>query len=126
MILRKFLIINIVLILLLSPVLNLFISSAKYPSILLNNDELDFWDDNWSFRQEIILPISTDNEYAVFQPIDIKIVFDNPCWAKNEILHSIRVCCWDGKQWDDLESQIYNLNSSGNSFITRYTFVSCM
>lgn len=68
------------------------------------------WRDDWSYKQEILLPISTDSKAAIYQPIDIKIEFDQKCWAKNSLEHSIRVCCWDGTKWHELESQIYDLN----------------
>lgn len=72
------------------------------------------WDENWSYNQEIIIPFSTDTDITHFQPIDIKIGFKNPCWGKNEKEHSIRIVCWDGKEWHELESQIYKLEIKNN------------
>ena len=52
------------------------ILSHEPPSYLWNND--------WSFYQEINMPIKTNDLYSKFQPIDIKIEFENECWAKDE------------------------------------------
>jgi len=56
------------------------------PTTLLASppDEDPWWDDDWSSRKEIIVPIDTSNEYAHYQPVDIYLEFDKPCWAKNE------------------------------------------
>lgn len=72
-------------------------------------EELPSWNTNWRYRQEIILPISTDNKYAKFQPIDIEINFKNPCWGKDELLNSIRVAVWTGQHWEEIESQVYDI-----------------
>ena len=92
----------------------LFLLIPSYPSIAYSNH----WDNNWSYSQEIIIPFDTSLDIAHFQPIDIKIDFNNPCWAKNDLEHSIRVVCWDGKNWLELESQIYNLKTSTNNLIS--------
>ncbi|MCX6664683.1 MAG: hypothetical protein NT038_01285 [Euryarchaeota archaeon] len=78
------------------------------------------WNPDWSYQQQIPLPISTNTPSAVFQSIDIHISFTNPCWAKNETQHSIRVCCWDGNNWHELESQIYDLQ-----YVTTDTIKEC-
>ena len=74
-----------------------------------DEDTIPFWNSDWSYRQEIQLPISTNNSHAKYQPIDLQITFDHSCWTKNENETSVRVCCWDGNQWHELDSQIYNL-----------------
>ena len=76
------------------------------------------WNDDWSFSQDITIPFDTSAKSAHFQPIDISINFNNPCWAKNESKHSVRVCCWDGAQWHELESQIYSLNRKDDTTLT--------
>jgi hypothetical protein len=81
------------------------------------------WNDEWKFFEEIQIPIDTGIQLAKYQPIDISIDFDNPCWAKNEFEHSIRVCCWNGKKWHELESQIYDLKSVSNSYISSCNIV---
>ncbi len=72
-------------------------------------EEAPWWNKNWSFRQEIIIPIDTSDEYAKYQPIDIHISFNNTCWAKKEDEHSIRVIYQYGERLIELESQIYDL-----------------
>jgi hypothetical protein len=77
------------------------------------------WNSDWSFYQEILIPIQTNNIYTKFQPIDIKIEFENDCWAKDQLESSIRVCCWFSEKWYELESQIYQLNYTiNNSYIS--------
>ncbi len=70
------------------------------------------WNDDWKYKQKLSLPISTADPASKLQAIDTIIVFNSPCWAKNEQEHSVRVCCWDGSQWHELESQIYDLSFS--------------
>lgn len=77
------------------------------------------WNENWSYIKEINLPISTESPYAKYQPIDIGMEFENPCWALNENKHSIRVVCWDGSNWHELESQIYDMNYKDSIFIKK-------
>jgi hypothetical protein len=82
-----------------------------------------WWNKDWSFKQEIHIPIDTSQENAKFQPIDIRVKFDNPCWAKNEKEHSVRVCCFHNNKWYELESQIYDLNFSDDSHILSCSLV---
>ncbi|MEE8565909.1 MAG: carboxypeptidase regulatory-like domain-containing protein [Candidatus Thermoplasmatota archaeon] len=86
-------------------------------SIQLISAEPITWDDEWNFSQEINIPIDTTMEASLFQPVDIKIEFDENCWARNENQHSIRVVSWDGNNWHELESQIYDLEKSNDNFI---------
>ena len=90
--------------------LTLLISPILTVSLPTQENTIPEWDKDWSFRQEIELPISTCLEHTKYQPIDLYIEFNNPCWAKNENEHSVRVCCWDGYKWHELESQIYDLD----------------
>ncbi|VVB60617.1 Carboxypeptidase regulatory-like domain protein [uncultured archaeon] len=85
--------------------------------------DLTWWDKNWSFRQEISLPIFSQLSFAKFQPIDIRVVFENNCWALSENHSSIRVCYWDGNEWSVLESQIYDLNFVDKSSIKACSLV---
>jgi len=94
-------IVYIIIVLLISPVVTISASSG--------DSSIPPWKSNWSFRQEVILPILTEIYKAKYQPIDLRIEFNDLCWAKNETEHSIRVVCWDGKIWNELESQIYDL-----------------
>lgn len=70
-------------------------------------EHMPSWNTSWSYQQELQLPIKTNEPAALYQPIDLHITFEKPCWTKNENETSIRVCCWDGSRWHELESQIY-------------------
>ncbi|MFO8077712.1 MAG: carboxypeptidase-like regulatory domain-containing protein [Thermoplasmatota archaeon] len=87
-----------------------FIHSSEDPEIVWNND--------WQYYQRIDVSIDTAQDAAIYQPIDINIEFDDNCWAENETVNSIRVCCWDGEKWHELESQIYDLNYSDDTHIS--------
>ena len=78
---------------------------------------------NLSFKQEIMIPIDTSLEESKFQPIDMRIVFDNSCWAQNETKHSVRVGYDDGSGLTELDSQIYDLEHSDNSHIKSCSLV---
>jgi len=114
---RKILLVYVILIILITPILTSSVLSFNNSNILTNENLPNSWNKEWSFRQEIILPISTEYSHAKFQPIDIKIEFDHNCWASDKKNHSIRICCWDGKTWYELESQIYDLNSTYDNYI---------
>jgi len=108
---KKLCSVYIILIFLLSSSVISISSSSK-------NDSIPAWDSNWSYSQEIPIPISTDKPSIKLQPIDIKIKFEHSCWAANENEHSIRIVCWDGRSWHDLESQIYDLEHGETNHIT--------
>ncbi len=95
----------------------LIFSSVVTSSPPMQEDTIPFWNTEWSYRQEIRLPISTNDSHAKYQPIDMQITFDNPCWTKNENETSIRVCCWDGMRWHELDSQIYDLPKTHTNHI---------
>jgi len=101
----------------------LMFSSIVTSSPSLDEDPLPFWNPEWSYRQEIQLPISTTNSRAKYQPIDIQITFDHSCWTKNENETSIRVCYWDGNQWHELDSQIYALAETQTNNIEKCNLV---
>lgn len=94
----------------------LLINIILISSLTINssaNDEIH-WNPDWSFKQKIKIPINTSNENAKFQPIDIPIEFQNPCWAKNENEHSVRVIL---NNIMPLECQIYDLKYEKENFI---------
>ncbi len=93
----------IVYIILLNILLSIFVTNSS------TAEEAPWWNENWSFRQEIIIPIDTSDEYAKYQPIDIHLSFNQTCWAKKEDEHSIRVIYQEGETFIELESQIYDL-----------------
>lgn len=81
------------------------------------------WDNDWSFKQEIVIPIDTSTEIAKHQPIDTRIEFDNLCWAKNEKKHSVRVVFQENRNLKEIESQIYDLNYSDDNHIEACSLV---
>jgi hypothetical protein len=86
-------------------------------------DETPYWNEEWSFRENIPIPIDTGNEHAKYQPIDIYFEFKDICWAADENEHSIRVCYWDGLMWHELESQIYDLTRTDGEHISSCNLV---
>lgn len=108
---KKLLIIYLISVLIICPVLTIS-ANAK-------DDDLPTWDKDWSYKQEIFLPITTFEPSSKYQPIDIHIEFNKLCWVKNPNEHSIRVCCWDGIKWHELESQIYDLEFKDSNHISR-------
>ena len=100
--------------------LTFFLSTTT--NIALSQDEVS-WNNNWSYKQEIDIPIDTDLNESKFQPIDIRISFNNPCWAKNETKHSVRLVCLHNNRWYELESQIYDLNYTRDSYINTCSLV---
>jgi hypothetical protein len=85
--------------------------------------EQQWWNSEWSYRQEIVIPFNTRTNFSAYQPIDTTIVFSNPCWTENESQTSVRVIY----QWKDheleLESQIYDLLHSDAEHITSCNLV---
>jgi len=86
-------------------------------------DDDPYWNNDWDFREKIDIPIDTGDENAKFQPIDININFTDTCWAKNSKTHSIRIIFQKGEFFKELESQIYDLNFSGESIIDNCNLV---
>ena len=85
--------------------------------------ETPLWDKSYSFSQEIPIPIDTSKEQAKFQPIDIHIDFNSPCWAKNSKEHSVRVIFEKGRQFKELECQIYDLKQEDETYISACNLV---
>jgi hypothetical protein len=79
--------------------------------------------DNLPFKQEIKVPFDTSQEIAKYQPVDIRIEFNQPCWAKDETKYSVRVGVDDGKGITEIESQIYDLEHSDESHIKACSLV---
>lgn len=88
-----------------------------------SSEESFWWNEDWSFRKEIIIPINTSLDEAKFQPIDINFKFDEVCWAKNEYEHSVRIIFQDSSRFIELESQIYELNFTDNEHISSCNLV---
>ncbi|MFH1101941.1 MAG: carboxypeptidase regulatory-like domain-containing protein [Methanobacteriota archaeon] len=96
-------------------ILVLLLLSVLPVSALPRDSPIPEWNTGWSYRQQLQIPISTGNLDVAFQPIDLNVVFDHPCWAQNETIHSIRICDWDGTMWHELESQIYDMEYTEES-----------
>jgi len=79
--------------------------------------------ENLAYKQELTIPIDTSLKEAIFQPIDIKVDFSNPCWAKEETLHSVRVGYDDGNGLIEIDSQIYDLEMTDESHISSCNLV---
>lgn len=77
----------------------------------------DWWNAAWSYRQELTLGSITSDEFATYQPVDLTMRFDSPCWAASETAHSVRVICKNKKNFLELESQIYDLKYSDQNHI---------
>ena len=76
-----------------------------------------------AFKQEISIPIDTSIDDAKYQPIDTRIDFIHPCWVKNETIHSVRVCYEDDFGFNEIESQIYDLEYIDNTHINSCSLV---
>jgi hypothetical protein len=93
----------------------LFVSTLV--PISASAQELQWWNPKWIYRQEITIPFDTSKENAKFQPIDLPVTFDHPCWAEDEQNYSLRVIYQDGETPVELESQIYDLNHTDETHI---------
>lgn len=94
----------------------LLLSSVTVP-VTSAEDYLQTNIDTLPYKQELIVPFDTSNETAKYQPIDMRVTFDNTCWGTNETIHSIRVGFDDGSGLQEIESQIYDLESSDSTHI---------
>ena len=100
----------------------LLISSHNIPADSKNDFvKTDF--ENFSYKKEIQIPIDTSSQDAEFQPIDIRINFENQCWALNETINSVRVGFDDGSNINELDMQIYDLEFTDNSHIKSCSIV---
>ena len=77
---------------------------------LVDAADIDVWDNSWSFHETILLDFNTGEKGLRNQPVDMHVVFSNPCWARDEHNNSIRVVVKHDNKWEELESQVYNLS----------------
>ncbi len=77
----------------------------------------NWWDNKYFYRQEIKIPIDTKDPESKYQPVDTNIIFDNPCCAESETSHSIRVIIQNKENCKELESQIYDLDYTDQNHI---------
>ncbi len=112
---RSYLYIVGILLLLVFPVLSIPISSQDDANLVWNPEYKD-----WSYRQELLPPIPTNDSQAHCQPIDLRLRFEKSCWAENVNNTSIRISCWHKDQWHNIDSQIYSLLKTNGeiSYIT--------
>jgi len=82
-----------------------------------------WWNQAWSYRQEVHIPIDTGIALAWYQPIDTTVVFEHPCWAPDEQRSSIRVIVQSDNPPQELESQIYELNHTDATHISSCNLV---
>ena len=101
--------------------LGIFLLSLLPPHVVAAQD--GWWNDAWSFRQEILLDSITSKESAANQPVDTTIRFDSTCWAKNETDQSVRVIFQNKDDDIELESQLYNMMYSDEAHITSCNLV---
>ncbi len=97
--------------------------SILNPNVLSFNNYTQSNIDDLSYKQEINIPIDTSLAQAKYQAIDVKIYFNNPCWAIDEISHSVRVGFDDGNNINEIESQIYSLEFSDDTHISSCNLV---
>ena len=109
---KRFFLISIILI-------SLFFGHMVTLVTRVNADSLE----GFSYRQELSLPLDTSQPGALFQPIDIRVEFRYPCWARNETHHSIRVGANDGSGLEEIDSQIYDLDYNDESHISACSLV---
>ncbi|MCK4364575.1 MAG: hypothetical protein KAW45_00835 [Thermoplasmatales archaeon] len=86
-------------------------------------EETPWWDNNWSFKEEVLIPINTSDDLAKFQPIDFSFKFNNSCWALNEDEHSVRVILEEDGRFEPLECQIYDLKHIDDEHIESCSIV---
>ena len=104
-----------------SLLIGVFLFSVVHLPVSAGQD--DWWDDSWSFRQELSLDSVTSKESAANQPVDTTIRFESSCWAENETDHSVRVICQNNDDDLELESQLYALEYSDETHITSCNLV---
>ena len=75
------------------------------------------------FTQELDIMFDAGLEAAMFQPVDVRIHFEKPCWAIDETTHAVRVAYDPGFGLTEIESQIYDLEFSDESHISACSLV---
>lgn len=107
---------------LLATVSLLLVSSVQFPAVSADG----FFQtniDTLPYKQEITIPIDSSKETAKYQPIDMRITFENLCWGKNETIHSIRVGVDDGTGLQEIESQVYDIEQADETHIKSCSLV---
>ena len=89
----------------------LLILFALLQNISLSKKIGPWWNYDWEYSQEIVIPVNSGIFHAKYQPIDIRINFNNPCRGNNEIDHLVIVVYYKGIEllnWS-LKSMILNI-----------------
>ncbi len=102
-------------------ILIIFCSSISFNVISDNLIKMDI--QNFPYKQELDIPIDTSLIEAKYQPIDMRIEFENKCWGINETKHSIRIAYDDGIDLIEIESQIYDLFYIDENYISACSVV---
>ncbi|MBU0497331.1 MAG: hypothetical protein KKG04_05180 [Candidatus Thermoplasmatota archaeon] len=100
----------------------LFLLAVALPTAA-DDETIPPWNSQWKYHQELTIPISTNLSNAPYQPIDLEVVFEKPCWTQSENETSIRVLCLSQDAWFELESQIYNLRFNGEKNLQQCSVV---
>lgn len=103
-------------------VMVLLLCSVAVPAISAQ-EYLETTIDTLAYKQEITIPFDTSNATAKYQPIDLRISFENPCWGTNETIHSVRVGMDDGSGLQEIESQVYDIEHSDDTHIKTCSLV---
>jgi hypothetical protein len=104
------------------PVLTFLLVSVLLPAISAS-EYVDTAIDTLAYKQELLIPFNTGNETAKYQPMDMRIKFENSCWGTNETIHSVRVGFDDGSGLQEIESQVYDIEHSDDSHFTACSIV---
>ncbi len=105
---KKYIVIILILMFFLSPI-----------NILTDADQIRSTDlSTYQYKQIISIPFDTSIEQSKFYPVDIKINFENPCYAADEKDNSVRIGCEIDLELIELESQIYDLKKTDDNYIS--------
>lgn len=93
-----------------TPIILLTLLLLTAPGLLPPTHAQDpWWNQAWSYRQDLTLPLSLSTPGAPGQPIDLRLTPQHPCWTHDETHTSIRVIHTHNGDPTELESEISNL-----------------
>jgi hypothetical protein len=75
------------------------------------------------YKQLLDIPVDTGDAETHLQPVDMRVSFVNPCWARNETENAIRVAYDDGSGFTELESQTYDLTFIDETHVSACSIV---
>ncbi len=92
-----------------TPIILLTLLLLTAPGLLPPTHAQDpWWNQAWSYRQNLTLPLSLSTPGAPGQPIDLRLTLQHPCWTQDETHTSIRVIHTHNGDPTELESEISN------------------